>query len=87
MSKLNVLVCGSTGYIGIELVKILARHKKISIKYLCGNSSVGKNISFYDKSLSKKKESEKSKPLIIFGTIVSLSSIFLLLYTINNKFG
>ena len=55
MSKLNVLVCGSTGYIGIELVKILARHKKIYIKYLCGNSSVGKNISFYDKSLSKNK--------------------------------
>ena len=55
MSKLNVLVCGSTGYIGIELVKILARHKKVHIKYLCGNSSVGKNISFYDKSLSKKK--------------------------------
>ena len=55
MSKLNVLVCGSTGYIGIELVKILARHKKIHIKYLCGNSSVGKNISFYDKSLLKNK--------------------------------
>ena len=55
MSKLNILVCGSTGYIGIELVKILARHKKIHIKYLCGNSSVGKNISLYDKSLSKKK--------------------------------
>ena len=55
MSRLNVLVCGSTGYIGIELVKILARHKKINIKYLCGNNSVGKNISFYDKSLSKKK--------------------------------
>ena len=55
MSKLNVLVCGSTGYIGIELIKILAKHKKIYIKYLCGNSSVGKNISFYDKSLSKNK--------------------------------
>ena len=40
-----------------------------------------------NKTLSKKKDSEKSKPLIIFGTIVSLSSIFLLLYTINNKFG
>jgi len=39
------------------------------------------------KKLSKKEDSEKSKPLIIFGTIVSLSSIFLLLYTINNKFG
>ena len=48
-----------------------------------------KNIINKDKntSLSKKEDSEKSKPLIIFGTIVSLSSIFLLLYTINNKFG
>ena len=47
------------------------------------------NIVNKDKntSLSKKKDSEKSKPLIIFGTIISLSSIFLLLYTINNKFG
>ena len=34
-----------------------------------------------------KKVNEKSKPMIIFGFIVSLSSIFLLLYTINNKFG
>ena len=34
-----------------------------------------------------KKVNEKSNPLIIFGFIVSLSSIFLLLYTINNKFG
>ena len=34
-----------------------------------------------------KKVNEKSTPLIIFGFIVSLSSIFLLLYTINNKFG
>ncbi len=55
MSKLNVLVCGSTGYIGIELIKILIKHKKINIKYLCGSSSAGKKISFYDKSLSSKK--------------------------------
>tara|TARA_Y100000991_G_C21647716_1_gene211006 strand:+ start:59 stop:232 length:174 start_codon:yes stop_codon:yes gene_type:complete len=45
-----------------------------------------KNTSLSKKSPNK-KDSEKSKPLIIFGTIVSLSSIFLLLYTINNKFG
>ena len=45
-----------------------------------------KNISLSNKT-PKKKDSEKSKPLIILGTIVSLSSIFLLLYTINNKFG
>ena len=55
MTKLNVLVCGSSGYIGIELIKILIKHKKINIKYLCGNSSVGKKISLYDKSLSKIK--------------------------------
>ena len=29
----------------------------------------------------------KSKPLIVFGFIISLSSMFLLLFTINNKFG
>ncbi len=39
------------------------------------------------KKFPKEENSEKSKPLIILGTIVSLSSIFLLLYTINNKFG
>lgn len=55
MLKLNVLVAGSTGYIGIELVKLLTKHKYVNIKYLCGNSSVGKNISIYDKELKKKK--------------------------------
>ena len=55
MLKLDVLIAGSTGYIGIQLVKLLIKHKYINIKYLCGNSSVGKKISFYDKSLSKNK--------------------------------
>ena len=55
MPKLNVLIAGSTGYIGIQLVKLLLKHKNISIKYLCGNSSVGKKISYYDKSLSSNK--------------------------------
>ncbi len=54
MLKLKVLVSGSTGYIGIQLVKLLVKHKNIKIKYLCGNSSVGKKISFFDKSLSDK---------------------------------
>ena len=54
MPKLNALVAGSTGYIGVQLIKILVKHKYINIKYLCGNSSVGKKISSYDKSLSKK---------------------------------
>ena len=55
MPKLNVLVAGSTGYIGVQLIKLLVKHSDIKIKYLCGNSSVGKNISSYEKSLSSKK--------------------------------
>ena len=55
MPKLNVLVAGSTGYIGVQLIKLLVKHNDIKIKYLCGNSSVGKNISSYEKSLGPKK--------------------------------
>ncbi len=53
MNKLNVLVAGSTGYIGVQLVKLLCKHKYIKIKYLCGNSSIGKKIYSYDKDLKK----------------------------------
>ena len=53
MRKLNILIAGSTGYIGVQLIKLLIKHKNINIKYLCGNSSVGKKISFYDKSITK----------------------------------
>ena len=55
MHKLNVLIAGSTGYIGIQLIKLLCKHKNINIKYLCGNSSVGKKISYYEKKLNLKK--------------------------------
>ena len=55
MRKLNVIIAGSTGYIGVQLVKLLSNHRNINIKYLCGNSSVGKNISFFDKTLKNKK--------------------------------
>ena len=55
MQKLNILVAGSTGYIGTELIKLLVNHKNVNIKYLCGNSSIGKKISFYDKTLKNKK--------------------------------
>ena len=55
MPKLNVLIAGSTGYIGLQLIKLLTKHKFINIKYLCGNSSIGKKISLYDKKLISKK--------------------------------
>jgi len=55
MNKINVLIAGSTGYIGVQLIKLLTNHKNVNIKFLCGSSSVGKKISYYDKSLSTKK--------------------------------
>ena len=55
MKKLNILVAGSTGYIGIQLVKLLCKHKFVKIRYLCGNSSIGKKIETYDKSLKRYK--------------------------------
>ena len=33
MPKLNVLIAGSTGYIGVQLIKLLIKHKNINIKY------------------------------------------------------
>ena len=44
------------------------------------NTSLSKNVS-------EQEGREKSKPLIILGVVLSLSSIFLLLYTIKIKFG
>ena len=55
MPKLNALIAGSTGYIGIQLVKLLINHKYINIKFLCGNTSAGKKVSYYDSSLKFKK--------------------------------
>ena len=55
MHKLNVLVAGSTGYIGVQLIKLLLEHKNVTIKYLCGNSSIGKKISSFDSFFKKKK--------------------------------
>ena len=46
MPKLNALVAGSTGYIGVQLIKLLVDHRNVNIKYLCGNNSVGRDISY-----------------------------------------
>ena len=55
MPNLNVLVAGSTGYIGIQLIKLLVKHKFVNLKYLCGNTSIGKKISEYDNEKSLRK--------------------------------
>ena len=55
MRKLNALIAGSTGYIGVQLIKLLIKHQNVNIKYLCGNTSVGKKISSYDSTIKSKK--------------------------------
>ena len=34
MPKVNVLIAGSTGYIGVQLIKLLIKHKNVNIKCL-----------------------------------------------------
>ena len=45
MTKINVAVVGSTGYTGYELVKILARHPNVNIKYLSARSNAGEKYT------------------------------------------
>ena len=33
--SLNIAIAGATGYVGIELIKILLNHSKAKILYLC----------------------------------------------------
>ena len=61
MGKKNVLICGATGYIGLQLTKLLCKHKNINIKYLCGSTSVGKKIDSYEQELKKYKLPKISK--------------------------
>ena len=44
MPKLNVLVAGSTGYIGVQLIKLLVKNNYVTINYLLGNTAVAKQF-------------------------------------------
>ena len=59
--SLNIIIAGATGYVGLELVKILCKHPKIKIKYLCATKSIGKKINLFDKDISKKNLPKISK--------------------------
>jgi len=53
--KYNVLIHGASGFVGLELIKILVHHKFVNIKYLCSKSSIGKKINYFLKKKIKKK--------------------------------
>ena len=59
--SLNIAIAGATGYIGLELVKILSRHPKAKILYLCATKSIGKSIYSFDSRLNNKKLPKISK--------------------------
>jgi N-acetyl-gamma-glutamyl-phosphate reductase len=52
--SLKIAIAGATGYVGLELIKILLKHPKAKIIFLCANKSIGKFISSFDKNIKKK---------------------------------
>ena len=59
--SLKIAIAGATGYIGLELIKILSKHPKAKILYLCANKSAGKSVYKFDKKISKKNLPKISK--------------------------
>ena len=53
-NKINIAVAGATGYVGLDLIKILSSHPRVIIKYLCAQKKIGKNIQFFDTRIKKK---------------------------------
>jgi len=59
--SLKIAVAGATGYVGLELIKILSNHSKVKILYLCANKSAGMKINTFDKKIIKKNLPRISK--------------------------
>ena len=53
LKKLNILVAGATGYVGLDLIYLLSNHPKVKINYLCAQKSIGKSIKKFDKRIKK----------------------------------
>jgi N-acetyl-gamma-glutamyl-phosphate reductase len=53
-NKINVVVAGATGYVGLDLVYFLSKHPKVNISYLCAQKKLGKNIKYFDERINKK---------------------------------
>ena len=47
--SIKIAIAGATGYVGIELVKILSKHPYAKICYLCAQKSIGMQIYKFDK--------------------------------------
>ena len=54
LKKINVVIAGATGYVGLDLVYYLSKHPKVNISYLCAQKKLGKKIQYFDKRIKKK---------------------------------
>ena len=45
--SLKIAIAGATGYVGLELLKILSKHPRVKVLYLCAQKSIGKNITIF----------------------------------------
>jgi N-acetyl-gamma-glutamyl-phosphate reductase len=52
--KINIVIAGATGYVGLDLVYYLSNHPKVNISYLCAQKNLGKKIKYFDKRIKKK---------------------------------
>jgi N-acetyl-gamma-glutamyl-phosphate reductase len=52
--KINAVVAGATGYVGLDLVFYLSKHSKVNITNLCAQKNLGKDIKYFDKRIKKK---------------------------------
>jgi len=52
--KINVVVAGATGYVGLDLVYYLSKHPNVKILHLCAQKKLGKSINFFDNRIKKK---------------------------------
>jgi len=59
--SLNIAIAGATGYVGLELVKILSKHPNAKISYLLAQKSIGKSINSFDLKIKKKSLPKISK--------------------------
>ena len=59
--SLKIAIAGATGYVGIELTKLLCKHPRAKILYLCAQKSIGKSINFFNKDIKKRNLPKISK--------------------------
>ena len=53
VKKLNVVVAGATGYVGLDLVFYLSKHPKVQISHLCAQKNIGHSIKRFNSKIKK----------------------------------